>query len=160
MDFHGLMQTKQSVEQLGLELQKLAKRAFPTITGTEFDRLLKGHFFQALLPRWQRKLGAPRTEKSFDELFARARTTERREEQYSAVAGDRNDAQSKVRWRNRPPSLRRSPVSPYLVSLEDRGRVYSAELVIGLVILPNFVSLNRKRVQKHLASPRRAILMQ
>ena len=33
MDFHGLTQTKQSVEQLGLELQKLAKRAFPTITG-------------------------------------------------------------------------------------------------------------------------------
>lgn len=75
MDFHGLMQTKQSVEQLGLELQKLAKRAFPTITGKEFDRLLKGRFFRALLPRWQRKLGAPKTEESFDELFARARTS-------------------------------------------------------------------------------------
>ena len=75
MDFHGLMQTKQSAEQLGLELQKLAKRAFPTITGKEFDRLLKGRFFQALLPHWQRKLGAPKTEESFDELFARARTS-------------------------------------------------------------------------------------
>ena len=95
MDFHQLVQTKQSVEQLGLELQKLAKRAFPTITGKDFDRLLKGRFFQALLPRWQRKLGAPKPDESFEELFARARTTERREEQYSAVAGDRNDSQSK-----------------------------------------------------------------
>ena len=53
MDFHQLVQTNQSVEQLGLELQKLAKRAFPTITGKDFDRLLKGRFFQALRPRWQ-----------------------------------------------------------------------------------------------------------
>ena len=30
--------------------------------------------------------------------------------------------------------------------------VFSAELVIGLVILQSFVSTNRKRVQKHLAS--------
>ena len=86
MDFHQLVQTKQSVEQLGL---KLAKRAFPTITGKDFDRLLKGRFFQALLPCWQRKLGAPKPDESFDELFARAHTTERREEQHS------NDSQSK-----------------------------------------------------------------
>ena len=89
MEFHELKQTKQSVEQLGLELQKLAKRAFPLITGKDFDRLLKGRFFQALFPRWQRKLGAPKPDESFDELFARARTTERREEQYSTTTSDR-----------------------------------------------------------------------
>ena len=78
---------------MGLELQKLAKTAFPTIGGKDLERL----FFQALLPRWQRKLGAPKQDESFDELFARARTTERHEEQYSVVAGDMNDSQCKTK---------------------------------------------------------------
>ena len=79
MEFHQLVQRDQSVEQLGLEMQRLAKRALPGLTGKDLDRLLKGRFFQALLPKWQRKLGAPRTNESFDELFNRARTTERHE---------------------------------------------------------------------------------
>ena len=91
------MQTDQSVEQLGLELQKLAERAFPTITGEDFDRLLQGHFFQALLACWQRKLGAPKPDENFDEFFARVRTMEWREEQYSTAAGDRSDSKSKTK---------------------------------------------------------------
>ena len=95
MEFHQLIQTDQSVEALGLELQRPAKRAFPTLKGKDFDRLVKGRFFQALLPRWQRKLGAPKPDESFDELFNRARTTERREQQYCEVAEERKDAQQK-----------------------------------------------------------------
>ena len=37
MEFHQLVQKGQSVEQLGLELQKLAKQAFPCLSGKELD---------------------------------------------------------------------------------------------------------------------------
>ena len=50
---------------------------------------MKGRFFQALLPKWQRKLGAPKTGESFDELFHRARTMECREQQYNIIADER-----------------------------------------------------------------------
>ena len=50
---------------------------------------MKGRFFQALLPKWQRKLGAPKTDESFDELFSRARTMECREQQYNDIADER-----------------------------------------------------------------------
>ena len=56
LEFHQLMQEQQSVEQLGIELQSLARRAFPESSQKEFDRLVKGRFFQALLPKWQRKI--------------------------------------------------------------------------------------------------------
>lgn len=46
----------------------LAKKAFPSLGAKELDRLLKGRFFQALLPKWQRKLGAPKVAESFNEL--------------------------------------------------------------------------------------------
>ena len=108
------------MEQLGLELQKLATRAFPLITGKDFDRLLKGRFFQALLPRWQRKLGAPKPDESFDELFARARTTERREEQYNTTMGDRNGSQGGARRAdNQPNQAAKAPHEsvPYLPTL-------------------------------------------
>ena len=52
LEFHQLMQEQQSVEQLGIELQALARRAFPESSPKEFDCLVKGCFFQALLPKW------------------------------------------------------------------------------------------------------------
>ena len=70
------MQNKQSVEELGMELQKLGRKAFSTSGMKEFDRILKGRFYQAILPKWQRKLGAPKTTETFEELYARARTLE------------------------------------------------------------------------------------
>ena len=70
-----MVQDKQSIEELGIKLQRLAKRAFPAITGKDLDRLLRGRFFQVLLPHWQRKLGAPKPEETFDELFSHARVT-------------------------------------------------------------------------------------
>ena len=80
IEFHQMVQGSQSVEELGLELQHVAKRAFPTIVGKDLDRLLKGRYFQALGTRWQRKLGAPKPDESFDQLFNRARLVERREQ--------------------------------------------------------------------------------
>ena len=76
IEFHQLVQEKQSIEALGIKLQQLAKRAFPAITGKDFDRLLKGRFFQALPPRCECKLGAPKPDETFDELFSRAYVAE------------------------------------------------------------------------------------
>ena len=79
---HHLMQNEQSVQKLGLQLITLGKKAFPTLGTKELDRLLKGRFFQALLPKWQRKLGAPKLGESFNTLYERARTCERHDKQY------------------------------------------------------------------------------
>ena len=49
----SLVQENQSVEQLGLELQN---EAFPSLSRDDFDRLLKGRFYSALLPRGRRNL--------------------------------------------------------------------------------------------------------
>lgn len=38
-------------------------------------------FFQALLPKWQRKFGAPKVGETFKELYDRARTCERHDQQ-------------------------------------------------------------------------------
>ena len=88
LEFHQLMQEKQSVEALGMELQKLGRKAFPTSSMKEFDRIVKGRFYQALLPKWQRKLGAPKTTETFEELYARARMLERHDQQYGANRGE------------------------------------------------------------------------
>ena len=120
MEFHQLIQTDQSVEALGLALQRLAKRAFPMLKGKDFDRLVKGRFFQALLPRWQRKLGAPKPDESFDELFNRARTTERREQQYCEVAEERKDAQQKTKKVEKAPTQPRKEQAEKASNSEKR----------------------------------------
>ena len=56
--------------------------------GKDLDRLMKGRFFQTLLPKRQRKLGASKTDESFDELFNRACTIECREQQYRYMADE------------------------------------------------------------------------
>ena len=89
------MQEQQSVEQLGIELQALARRAFPESSPKEFERLVKGRFFQALLSKWQRKLGALRATESFTNLYDRARTLERHGKQLNASANARVDGKQK-----------------------------------------------------------------
>ena len=54
------MRTSESVEQLSIDVISLGRKVFPKICEAEFDRILKGRFFQALLPKWQRKLGTPK----------------------------------------------------------------------------------------------------
>ena len=102
IEFHQKMQGTESVEKLGISLQKLAHKAFPTTTGSEFDRLLKGRFFQALHTKWQRKLGAPKPGESFNELYDQARTIERHEKQFQSTAtskfSDPND--TPPQWRS------------------------------------------------------------
>jgi hypothetical protein len=95
IEFHRLVQQEQSIEQVGLDLQRLARKAFPGITGNDFDRLLKGRFYQALLPRWQQKLGAPKTSESFNDLYDRARTLERHDKQIKASTALRTEKEGR-----------------------------------------------------------------
>ena len=46
------------------------------------------------MPKWQRKLGAPKAEEMFEDLFNRARTVEKRDEQYSQSAADNHKKSS------------------------------------------------------------------
>ena len=55
--------------------------------------LLRGRFYQELLPKWQRKLGAPNTDETFSELYDRARMLEKHELQYVASAAVRKENQ-------------------------------------------------------------------
>ena len=86
LEFHHRMQGKETIEELGMDLQTLGRKAFPSSHGKEFDRLLKGRFFQAIHVKWQRKLGAPKTGETFQELFDRARVLEQHEKQYTESA--------------------------------------------------------------------------
>ncbi len=65
--------------------------------GRDLDRLLKGRFFQALHPQWQRKLGAPKLEETFQELYDRARILEQREKQYAESAAIHEEGESSGR---------------------------------------------------------------
>ena len=90
LEFHHRTQGEETIEQLGLSIQQLGRKAFPSITGKDFDRLLKGRFYQALLVKWQRKLGPPKPDESFHDLYTRARLVEEYEKQYAASAESRN----------------------------------------------------------------------
>ena len=98
LEFHHKIQgSKETIEELGLDLQALCCKAFPSSHGKEFDRLLKGRFFQAIHVKWQRKLGAPKPSETFQELFNRARVLEQHEKQYQESAASRSgDKQDKL----------------------------------------------------------------
>lgn len=77
IDFHQMIQGSQSVEELGPELQHVTKRAFPALVRKYLDRLLKGcYFLPSIGYTLAEKLGAPKPEESFDELFNQARVGE------------------------------------------------------------------------------------
>ena len=84
------MQDKKSVEKLGLDLQRLARKAYPSMGETKFNGILKGRFFQSLLPKWQRKLGAPKLDESFTALYDWAQMLEMHAQQYTAAAQARD----------------------------------------------------------------------
>ena len=83
LEFHHKTQGDENIDQLGICIQQLGRKAFPSIVGKDFDRLLNGQFYQALQVRWQRKLGAPKPDESFHDLLARVRMLEH-EKQFSA----------------------------------------------------------------------------
>ena len=93
LEFCRKLQGDESVEQLGMDLQRMARRAFSNMPEAEFNRLLKGRFFQALQVKWQRKLGAPKPDESFQDLYDRARLLEQYEKQYSDTVAVRNESQ-------------------------------------------------------------------
>ena len=41
LEFHQKMQSSETIEQLGISIQRLGSKAFPHTEGKEFDRLLK-----------------------------------------------------------------------------------------------------------------------
>ena len=62
-----------TIEQLGLSIQQLGRKAFPSFIRKDLDCLFKGLFYQALLVKWQRKLVTPKPTESFHDFFAHAR---------------------------------------------------------------------------------------
>ena len=82
-EFYQMTQTTETVEEMGIKLQTTARKAFPSLVGKEWDRLLKGRFFHCLATKWQRKLDAPKPKETFEELYARARTLECHDQQFS-----------------------------------------------------------------------------
>ena len=109
-------QGDESIERLGMDLQKLGHKAFPSLEGRDLAQMLKGRFFQALHTRWQRKLGAPRPEETFTQLFERARIIEQHDKQFSEAASLRTPNKSKFVPNNAPnssrPPQKQKPVRP------------------------------------------------
>jgi hypothetical protein len=95
IEFYRVVQESETIEQLGITVQELGRRAFPSMNEKEFDRLIKGRFFQALLVKWQRKLETPKPGETFHELYNRARMVEQYEKQYVASAAAHSDQSSK-----------------------------------------------------------------
>ena len=113
MEFHRRVQGDETIEKLGMDLQKLGQKAFPSMEGKELDRMLKGRFYQALHPRWQRKLNAPKHDETFAQLFERARMLEQHEKQFTASATSRGETKKpKSAGATQPPSSFRSSIVP------------------------------------------------
>ena len=118
LEFHRHMQGTETIKQLGITIQRLGRKAFPSTTGKEFDRLLKGRFYQALYVKWQRKLGPPKASESFYELYDRARALEEQEKQYAASSvihqsdNSRRSDQSKMSTGSQPPAGTLPPSTP------------------------------------------------
>ena len=74
------------ITAVGSDLQKLGWRPFPSVGAVEFDCMLMGTFYHALLPKWQKKVGAPKLEENFSELYDRAHMLEQHKNQYQAFA--------------------------------------------------------------------------
>ena len=75
---------------MGISIQQLGRKAFPSIIGKDFDRLLKGRFYQAFMVKWQQKLGCPKPDEGFHELLAWARMLEEHDKQFAVSAQSRN----------------------------------------------------------------------
>ena len=119
----------ESVEQLGMDIQKLGRKAFPTLTGREFDRLLKGRFYQALITKWQRKLGALRPDEMFLQLFERARAVEHHDKQYSEASNRRDERKtrqnsSKQKFKDAAESGKSSGTSTRSTSSDADGKTH------------------------------------
>ena len=105
-----------------------------------------------------RKLGAPKPEESFDELFNCARVVERREQQYKE-AGERKGRDIWFRQTRQHPSLvkTRQVILAYPMSKEGvvRGMVFNVMLATGMDTLLNIARIGLGLgVQRHQGSPK------
>ena len=128
-EFHRRLQGDESVEQLGMDIQKLGRKDFPTLTGHEFDRLLKGRFYQALITKWQCKLGAPHPDETFLQLFERARAVEHHDKQYSEASNRRDERKarqnsSKQKFRDAAESGKSTGASARSTSSDSDGKTH------------------------------------
>ena len=86
LEFHHRTQGDgESIEQVGISIQQLGRKAFLSIIGKDFDCLLKGQFCQALMVKWQRKLGCTKPDVGFHKLLAQARMLEEHEKQFQTT---------------------------------------------------------------------------
>ena len=94
-EFYQMTQTTETVEEMGIKLETIARKAFPSLVCKEWDRLLKGRFFHCLATKWQRKLGAPKPNETFEELYSRARTLECHDQQFTQSAAGKNEPRNR-----------------------------------------------------------------
>ena len=94
-EFYQMTQTMETVEEMGIKLQTIARKAFLSIVGKEWDRLQKGRFYHCLATKWQHKLGTPKPNETFEELYSRARTLECHDQQFSQSAVGKNEPRSR-----------------------------------------------------------------
>ena len=103
LEFHRRVQGNETV---GSQYPTPWSESLPSISGKDFDRLLKGRFYQALKVMWQKKLGPPKAEESFHDLLSRV-MFEEYEKQYheSAKIREPNPERHKTKSSNgrRPP---------------------------------------------------------
>ena len=92
----------------------VGRRAFPSMMEKEFDRLLKGRFFQALMVKWQRNLEAPKPGETFLELYSRTLMLEQVEKQYAAIASAAAHSDQAVKRGDRERPSRVTPTSSQL----------------------------------------------
>jgi len=128
------MQTSEMVEELGLELQMLANKAFPSTPAKDFNRILKGRFFQALHVQWQRKLGAPKPNESFKELYDRARILEQHEKQYAASAAARGHSEHARRYKPPGESFRTHPRNEGTPDEEKENQAGNKQVATGEIV--------------------------
>ena len=122
-----------------MDLQKLGHKAFTATEGREMDRLLKGRFYQALHPRWQRKLNAPRTDETFAQLYERACMFEQHEKQFTASAACRTETKSK-RSRSSTQARGSRPTTTTTTATSQRSQ-RSQESIPTQASAPKFVCL-------------------
>ena len=146
-----------------MEIQRLGHRAFPSVKGRDLDRLLKGRFFKALLPRWQCKLGAPKMEETFQELYDRARMYEQREKQYAESAAVHNGGENSrhgdksVKQPRGDRGQKKPPPSASLVTVFLRGHplleYVSAARTQGTFLMIASSEAGSRKLQDRLRQP-------
>ena len=93
LEFHHHMQGSETIEE---SCSPWDRRPFHLSLAVSL-MAVEGTIFQALHVKWKRKLGAPKTDESFKDLYDRARILEQHEEEYAESAANRGGGESQKR---------------------------------------------------------------